>query len=140
MFIPHCRHQYVISMSPLTILRQDNNATLNHLKKTDTLSRGTPSASLNFASLLNRGHLLKKRICSPRSKFFPLRVDPTLKGCTVQESKQEVIKVVSLCKNDRKSWKYTHTPYIHANRQLKFLLPCSTYKVLPQLGQQELSP
>ena len=33
-----------------------------------------------FASHLFRGQHLKERICSPRSKFFPLRVDPILKG------------------------------------------------------------
>ena len=33
-----------------------------------------------FASYLIRGLLLKERICSPRSKFFPLRADPILKG------------------------------------------------------------
>ena len=34
---------------------------------------------LYFASLLWRGQLLKERICSLRSKFFPLRVDPISK-------------------------------------------------------------
>ena len=34
----------------------------------------------SLASLLNVGLLLKERICSSRSKFFPLRVDPSLKG------------------------------------------------------------
>ena len=33
-----------------------------------------------FVSLLNEGQLLKKIICSPRSKFLPLRAD-TLEGC-----------------------------------------------------------
>ena len=33
-----------------------------------------------FASLLNWGQLLMKRICSLRSKFFPLRADPNLEG------------------------------------------------------------
>ena len=33
-----------------------------------------------FASHLISGQLLKKRICSPRSKFFPLREDPILTG------------------------------------------------------------
>ena len=40
-----------------------------------------------FASHLIRDQLFKKRICSLRSKFFPLRVDPILKGCIVQGSK-----------------------------------------------------
>ena len=33
-----------------------------------------------FASHLIRDRLLMKRICSHRSKFFPVRVDPVLKG------------------------------------------------------------
>ena len=37
----------------------------------------TPSA-LFFASLVGRGQLLQERICSHRSKFFPLRDDPSL--------------------------------------------------------------
>ena len=51
---------------------------------------------LFFASHLIRGWLLKKRICSHRSKFFPLRVDPFLKNFILQRSKQEVMKVVPL--------------------------------------------
>ena len=33
-----------------------------------------------FASLFSEGQLLKERICSWRSKFFPLRVDSILKS------------------------------------------------------------
>ena len=55
-----------------------------------------------FASHLIRGQLLKKKICSIKSKFFTLRVDLILKGLhCVKKSKQEVTKVVSLCKNDK---------------------------------------
>ena len=39
-----------------------------------------------YASHLIRGQLLKKRICSFRSKFFPLRVDPILKGLLCPEN------------------------------------------------------
>ena len=42
--------------------------------------KGSNSASFIFASHLIRGHLLKRTVCSSRSKFFPLRVDPILKG------------------------------------------------------------
>ena len=47
-------------------------------KVTGYTFRGSNSVIFIFASLklLNRGVLLKKRICSCRSKFFPLRVDP----------------------------------------------------------------
>ena len=40
----------------------------------DTLS-GEIIAIVIFVSLLNNGLLLKERICSHRSKFFPLSVD-----------------------------------------------------------------
>ena len=33
-----------------------------------------------FASHLLKGQLLKKKNCSARSKFLPIREDPTLKG------------------------------------------------------------
>ena len=36
-------------------------------------------AIINFASLSSEGKLLKERICSSRSKFFPLRADPYFK-------------------------------------------------------------
>ena len=43
---------------------------------------GTPSGEatliLVFAANLIRGQLLKKRICSRRSKFFPFKVNPIL--------------------------------------------------------------
>ena len=41
--------------------------------------------------------LLKDRICSSRSKFFPLRVELISRGFVIQEHKQKVVKVVSLC-------------------------------------------
>ena len=39
------------------------------------------SSSTICASLVNRGQLLKERICFSRSNFFLLRVDPLPKGC-----------------------------------------------------------
>ena len=42
--------------------------------------RGSNYFIFIFASHLIRSQLLKKRICSPRSKFIPLRVDSILKG------------------------------------------------------------
>ena len=70
--------------------------------------RGSNSAIFIFASLLNGGQLIKERICSNRSKFFPLRVDPLLDGFILSGRKQEVIKVVPLRKASRKAWKSTH--------------------------------
>ena len=40
--------------------------------------RGSNSVIFIFASHMNWGHLIKERICSRWSKFFPLRVDPIL--------------------------------------------------------------
>ena len=45
-----------------------------------TVSGGSNSVIFIFPFLLNRGQLLKERICSSRSKFFPLRVDLILEG------------------------------------------------------------
>ena len=41
---------------------------------------GDKSARIDFISLLKKGLLLKERICSLGSKFFPLRVDPFSDG------------------------------------------------------------
>ena len=41
--------------------------------------RGSNSVIYIFASLLDRGQLLKETICSYKSKLFPLRVDLLLK-------------------------------------------------------------
>ena len=38
---------------------------------------------------LQRNQLLRGQTCFPRSKFFPLKVDPKWKSC-LQENKQEV--------------------------------------------------
>ena len=48
---------------------------------------------LVYASLLNRAQLLNERICSFRSKFFPLRVDPILKSYLIQRSKQKFMSI-----------------------------------------------
>ena len=48
------------------------------------------AALLFFASLLSWGQLLKERICSSRSKFFPYRVDPMAKSYLIQRNKQEI--------------------------------------------------
>ena len=58
--------------------------------------RGSNSTIFIFAFLLNGDQLLKNRICSSRSKFFSLKVDPFLKGVIAQGCKQEVTKVASL--------------------------------------------
>ena len=42
--------------------------------------RDNNSSIFFLASLLNRDQLLKERICSSRSKFFSLRVDPILEA------------------------------------------------------------
>ena len=45
-----------------------------------TLSGGRICDMIISASLLDRGQLLMERLCSTRSKFFSLRVEPTLNG------------------------------------------------------------
>ena len=51
--------------------------------------QGKNSAIFKFAFLINGNELLKKRICSHRSKFFPLRVDPILEVFFIPKSKQK---------------------------------------------------
>ena len=41
-------------------------------------SKGSNSVIFIFVSIFNMGQLLKEMICSLRSKFFPLGVDPIL--------------------------------------------------------------
>ena len=43
--------------------------------------RGINSVIFIVVSHIHWGHLIKERICSHPSKFFPLRVDPILKDC-----------------------------------------------------------
>ena len=57
--------------------------------------RGSYYASFGLIYLLNVDQLLKERICSHRSKFFPLRVDPVLEELCNWGSRQEVAKPVS---------------------------------------------
>ena len=51
-------------------------------------------------SHINWGHLIKGRICSHQSQFFPLGEDPFWEDCLgktdLQVSKNEVTKIVSL--------------------------------------------
>ena len=59
-----------------------------------TLS-GEATVIFIVASNINGGHLIKKRICSNRSKFFPLREDPFLRRLCLKVSNQVVTKIVS---------------------------------------------
>ena len=47
-----------------------------YLKVTGYTFRGSNSVIFIIASYINWGQLINERICSHRSKFFPLRVDP----------------------------------------------------------------
>ena len=52
------------------------------------------SSSTIFAPLLSGGQLLKERICSYRSKFFPIRIDPDQRVTVlIQSSKQEFMTI-----------------------------------------------
>ena len=67
------------------------------LKKNRYTSGRSTYAILFLSSFLNGGQLLKERVYYPgSSNFYPLRVDPILKGLYHQENKQEVTKIVSL--------------------------------------------
>ena len=58
------------------------------------------SNSFIFASHLIRGQLLKERICFPRSKFFPVRVDLILKGLHCPGKGTGSHRSCFPCKND----------------------------------------
>ena len=51
---------------------------------------GSNSCHFHFASLFNGDQLLQKKICSFRSNFFPLRVDPILEGFRYPEKRIQV--------------------------------------------------
>ena len=77
--------------------------TIKGLQKNLYTLRGSNYTIFIFASLLNKGQLLKERICSKGSKFFPLKVDLILHRLYHPGKETGCHKVVSLCKNDRKS-------------------------------------
>ena len=56
--------------------------------------KGSNSAMSIFDSILNWGQLLKEKICSCRSNFFPLRVDPILEGlcCYYKQTRIPILK------------------------------------------------
>ena len=68
----------------------------------DTQS-GETTLPISFLSLLKRGQLLNKRICSKRSKFFLLRIDLIVEGYFVQGCKrnQEVTELNSFLKGHK---------------------------------------
>ena len=63
-----------------------------------TLSGEATLPFLIFFSVHSRGRHLEERICSSRSKFFSLSVDPIFKGFFVHGTKLKVKKVVSFIK------------------------------------------
>ena len=75
----------------------------NRVKVNGSAFRGSNSAIFILASIFNVGQLIKERICSTRSKFFPLRVDLIFKRLQPPGWKQKVgNKICFLCKNYRK--------------------------------------
>ena len=72
--------------------------------------KGSNSVIFIVASHINGGHLIKVKICSHRSKFFPLRVDPIL-GRLCPPGKQTGSHENCLpLKHDGKRLGCTHTP------------------------------
>ena len=73
------------------------------VKEKNTLKRSN-STIYFFASPINGGQLLEKRICSSRSKFFPSRVYPVLGGLHLG-SKQKFQNFDSLLRKCKKKKK-----------------------------------
>ena len=59
------------------------------IKASEYTLRGSNCIIFVFGSLLNRGYLFKERICSFRSKFFPLTVDLVLEELYCPEKQTE---------------------------------------------------
>ena len=65
----------------------------SHIVENEYISRVSNSFTFIFVFILKGDQLLRERICSSRSKFFPFRVDSFLRGFSSKEAKQEVTKV-----------------------------------------------
>ena len=76
--------------------------------------RRDKSAKVVFVFLLKRGVLLKERLCSLGEQILSFKNRPLLKRISVQESKKEDTKVVSLVKSEDISTKCIH----HFNCQM----------------------
>ena len=81
------------------------------------------SNSYFYFCLLSHGSA-QKRIFSPKSKFFPFRVDPILKGLHCPGKQTGSYKSCFICKNDRKSWRCTRTYF---NLMFDYVLKIAGY-------------
>ena len=59
------------------------------------------------------GSVLEGKNILVEQELLPLKIDPFWKGFDVQGSKQEVTKVVPLCKNGKTKKKYCNHIFIH---------------------------
>ena len=74
-----------------------------HFKVNGYTLRGSYSAIIIVsASIINKSQLLKKRICSSWSKFFPSRLDSILKGFIIQTANRISQKLLPLVKDGGK--------------------------------------
>ena len=94
-----CSSEHKVAWDILYSLKCDriDTATLplmRSIKVNGNTLRG--SNSIVFASFCTWGQLLKARICSSRSKFLPLKVDPISKSFHTQRSKQTFMQVITL--------------------------------------------
>ena len=75
-----------------------------------TLSGETTLLFYIFASIFKRGQLIKERLCSLKSKFFPLLVDPIFGAFVIQEKQTKSKKKIFLLrKNGRNTCRCIHT-------------------------------
>ena len=68
------------------------------------------SVNYIFSFLFNKTQLLKERVCSSWSKFFPLRVDSILDGHSCPGAQIGSHKSFSFVKKVAKTWRFIHTP------------------------------
>ena len=60
--------------------------------------KGSKSGIFNVASLPNRGRFLRERICSSKSRFYPLRVDP-VRERLIRMNSRKLFSFVKMAEN-----------------------------------------
>ena len=103
----------------------DTKLTGTRFKVNGYTFKGSNSCIFIFASHLIRGQLLKERICSSRSKFFPLRVDPFGRASSSREANRKSQKLIPLAKKLQNKHEGVPTHFMVSTRGKNFLLsPC----------------
>ena len=105
------RNSSVPVIKHMTLIIQKSKNTKSHFSESDALPRETTMIKL-FSIPSEKWSALKgKNLLPLEANSFLSEQTPFQKGIAVHENKQEVSKVVSLVKNDRKSTWCTQSPF-----------------------------